>query len=64
MEEEDEDIYAPDDGLGGNEVIRPDGPHSSAIKNVNRDDSHIVGGEEGEEVEEDASDSVQLFLLY
>ena len=59
MEEEEEDIYAPDDGLGGNEVARIDDSRSSAIKSVNRDDSFMVGGEEGEEVEEDASDSVR-----
>lgn len=58
MEEEEEDIYAPDDGLGGNEVTRADDSRASAIKNVNRDDSLTVGGEEGEEVEEDTSDSV------
>ena len=51
MEEEEEDMYAPDEGLGGTN------PDPSLLKDQNVTDTQVAGNDEEESDEED-SDSV------
>ena len=57
MDDEEEDIYSPDEGLNGNSLESKDAS-SATIKDEDAEDTKPNPEEEGEEVEEDASDSV------
>ena len=57
MDDEEEDIYSPDEGLNGNNLESKDDV-SATIKDEDAEDTKPNTEEEGEEAEEDASDSV------